>query len=193
MCINSGTTNVTQPTMSTELYTDTSDGSATFRRIEDYMYGLIDSISGNVLNIKGVSINYAITEFWYNSQEGIVPTDIVITDLSFAQIDTSIQDKYNNEPVLIQNGKVVLIEARQLTEDTGITPAEVSYKNVSGNNLFKSNLVASGDNVFNNTGVSAIPAYYKFNFGDIIREDIPVKGSNGDTKEYKLTVYQIII
>ena len=193
MCINSGTTNVTQPTMSTEFYTDTSDGSATFRRIEDYMYGLIDSISVNVLNIKGVSIDHEILELWYGSQEGVVLTDIVISDASFAQIDTSIEAKYGNEPTVLQNGKVVKIETWQLTEDTGATNAALSFKNGTFAIRENSTYSLNGNATFNDTGVTIKPSYYQFAFGDVMRIDIPIKGSEGNTKSCKYTVYQIII
>lgn len=194
-CTTPGTSGSSVPNFNTILGSTTTDGTVTWTTISLYQYGIVKFISDTLITIGGVSLDYDITELYACSQAFIKEWLYEFSNSTWSSSMTaSVQRLYYNIPFEVFTGKIIYARTYQLLQDTGISKASIRIMKNNSHILKNNNegIVLVGDRTYNDTGVEIVPAYYDYSFLNELRFDVFNAGTNKNTQQALIKIYQII-
>jgi hypothetical protein len=195
--------NYTQEPLTTSTITTTSDLTSSvfirqglkYKLLGDanYYYGIVENITSNTITICGVPLSANIVELYYGGIVEVLTYEFTADTFTSIGINKQISD--GNIPIKTASGYIVKFETWQLTEDTGGDKAKLKVMN-GANHIYSSDadgITLSGDNTFNNSGVGINKDFYYFTGNTVLRFDVTDAGSNLDTVQAVIHIYQLLV
>lgn len=175
-------------------------GSLMFKLIEEFQYGIINSINNNTLIMEGVALNAEIEELYVCDQSGVKDVIYELSDDVWT-VGNHKEITEGNIPFEAPTGKLVNLRTWCKTQDTGTaTGGEKAHVQImSSYDMVVKDYAQVGfkgipftTETFESSGIAISPTGYKFNYNQIPNIYIYEPGGNNDTVRARIKLTFIV-